>query len=145
MCRGVCNDRSACRRGHRVGRCGDHGALRLISREGAHAGGKLARPSTTTARNILVHAELSCDVFSVKKKLTDFVELKRVGSKQEHNQGQRGEDLIHAGKVLVLRKEFDDIRQVLTPSVSLHGTGSHAVKVTMSPTMQMLAYPVSTW
>jgi hypothetical protein len=88
---------------------------------------------------------LSGDGFSVKKKLADFVELKRVGSKQEHNQGQRGEDLIHAGKVLVLRKEFDDIRQVLTPPVSLYGTGSNAVKVTMSPTMQMLAYPVSTW
>ena len=105
----------------------------------------MARPCTTTAGHVFVHTELSGDGFSVKKKLADFVELKRVGSKQEHNQGQRGEDLIHAGKVLVLSKEFDDIRQVLTPPVSLHGTGSHAVKVTMSPTMQMLAYPVSTW
>jgi hypothetical protein len=81
----------------------------------------------------------------VKKKLADFVELKRVGSKQEQNQRQRGEDLIHVVKVHVLRRDFDDTRQVLTLPLSVQSTGSHWVKVTMSPTMQMLAYPVSTW
>lgn len=75
----------------------------------------------------------------MKKKLADFVELKRVGSKQEQNQRQRGEDLIHVGKVHGLKREFDDTRQVLTLTRPVQGTGSHAVRVTMSPTMQMLA------
>jgi hypothetical protein len=55
---------------------------------------------------------LSCDGLTVKKKLTDFVKLKRVGAQQEYDQQQRSEDLIHARKVLVLRKDLGDVRQI---------------------------------